>query len=79
VLSEVGYYWSGSTLARARRGLVARLERGGQLLLVHWTPIVADAPLTGDEVHESFLECGALRHLGGQRAVTYRLDLFERH
>jgi len=83
LVSEVGYYWSRDDLARARRLIVARLEHGGHLLLVHWTPYVPDYPLTGDEVHDSFLAYAAqagsgLRHLRGDRAAQYRLDLFER-
>lgn len=83
LLSEVGYYWSRDDLARVRDRVVARLEPQGQLLLVHWTPFVHDYPLTGDDVHDSFLAQAAqagsgLRHLHGSRADTYRLDLFER-
>jgi SAM-dependent methyltransferase len=81
VVSEVGYYWSAEDLRRARDLLLARLESAGHLLLVHWTPPVHDYPLTGDEVHAAFLEsvaAGALRHLGGGREATYRLDVFER-
>ncbi|GAB3861989.1 class I SAM-dependent methyltransferase [Hymenobacter terrigena] len=82
VLSEVGYYWSPADLARAADLFVAGLNPGGQLLLVHWTPPVHDYPLTGDDVHEFFLakttENGPLRHLGGQRHETYRLDLLEK-
>ncbi len=82
LLSEVGYYWSPADLARAAGQLVAGLQPGGQLLLVHWTPPVHDYPLTGDEVHEFFLaqaaETGPLRHLIGQRHATYRLDLLEK-
>ena len=80
VVSEVGYYWSWEDLNTARRGIVERLEEGGHLLLVHWTPFVEDYPLTGDEVHEDFLAHGApeLQHLSGQREELYRLDLFER-
>lgn len=79
LVSEVGYYWSRADLRAARRSIVEGLERGGQLLLVHWIPLVPDYPLTGDEVHEAFLERGGaeLRHLGGHRADRYRLDLFE--
>ncbi len=83
VLSEVGYYWSPADLARAADQLLAGLNSGGQLLLVHWTPRVHDYPLTGDEVHDFFLlkaaSGGPLRHLTGQRHETYRLDLFERN
>ena len=82
VLSEVGYYWSPADLARAADQLIAALNPGGQLLLVHWTPPVHDYPLTGDDVHQLFLSKaepgGPLRHLTSQRHETYRLDLLER-
>lgn len=80
LLSEVGYYWSWADLRRAIPRICAGLVSGGQLLLVHWTPTIDDAPLTGDEVHEEFLyhNGGLLDHLGGQRAETYRLDLLAR-
>jgi SAM-dependent methyltransferase len=80
LLSEVGYYWSPTDLARAADLMLAALATGGQLLLVHWTPVVPDYPQTGDEVHEFFLQkaspTGPLKHLHGHRAAKYRLDLF---
>lgn len=82
LLSEVGYYWSPPDLARAADQLLAALPPGGQLLLVHWTPVVPDYPQTGDEVHGFFLQKtqpgGPLRHLLGQRHDKYRLDLLEK-
>ena len=82
VLSEVGYYLALDDLKRARQQLVEHLERKGHLLLVHWTPFVHDYPLTGDQVHEQFLDiAGAekpLIHLLGQRMEKYRLDLFQK-
>ena len=82
VLSEVGYYWAAPDLARAANQLIAALRPSGQLLLVHWTPPVHDYPLTGDEVHEYFLEkavsAGPLQQLHGHRAAQYRLDLLAR-
>ena len=82
VVSEVGYYWSADDLARASQLLMAALQPGGQLLLVHWTPAVHDYPLTGDYVHEHFLaQTGKehmFRHLSAQRHETYRLDLLEK-
>ncbi len=81
-LCEVGYYWSAADLARAADRIVAGLQAGGQLLLVHWLPTVHDYPLTGDEVHEFFLgktqAGGPLRHLGGQRQEQYRLDVLDK-
>ncbi len=83
VVSEVGYYLAMPDLLKLRELTINRLAPAGQLLLVHWTPPVHDYPLTGDEVHEAFLESailprGPLRHLSGRREDKYRLDLFER-
>jgi len=80
LLSEVGYYLSRDDLRTAIPRICEGLVGGGQLLLVHWTPLIDDAPLTGDEVHEEFLHHngGLLDHLRGERAETYRLDLFAR-
>ena len=82
VLSEVGYYWCREDLEKAQRLMLRQLEPSGHLLLVHWTPYddYYDNPLSGDEVHESFLALPAsqLKHLKGDRADKYRLDLFER-
>lgn len=82
LMSEVGYYLSLTDLDRARQLLIDHLAPGGHLLLVHWTPFVPDYPLTGDQVHDFFLQLahpnGPLTHLTNQRADTYRLDLFQR-
>ena len=82
LVSEVGYYWSMDDLQKAQQLMIDHLQPGGQLLLVHWTPFVPDYPLTGDQVHKSFLEKTGegqpLRHLHGQREEKYRLDLFEK-
>jgi len=94
LLSEVGYYFSVLDLEATRNLIVEHLDSGGHLLLVHWTPFVRDYPLTGDEVHDAFLEISvnpaesqdsssttsesALKHLVHKRTEHYRLDLFER-
>ena len=83
LVSEVGYYLAMPDLLDLRARCLSRLVPGGHLLLVHWTPFVPDYPLTGDQVHESFLELATgaappLCHLLGSRQERYRLDLFER-
>lgn len=80
LLSEVGYYWSEGDLTLARERIIAGLEPGGHLLLVHWTESSPDYPLTGDRVHQKFLDRPGhlLAHLRGQRFDTFRLDLFAR-
>ncbi len=82
VLSEVGYYWTEKDLFHAQEEMLAHLQPQGQLLLVHWTPFVPDYPLTGDQVHDRFMdltgENDPLVHLLGSRTEKYRLDLFEK-
>ncbi len=81
LLSEVGYYLALPDLLDLRERCFNALSAGGHLLLVHWTVPVHDYPLTGDQVHDAFAELasdGRLRHLTGQRAEKYRLDLYER-
>ncbi|MDQ3549374.1 MAG: nodulation S family protein [Chloroflexota bacterium] len=82
LVSEVGYYWGWNGLATAQRLIIEHLEPRGHLLLVHWTPFVDDYPLTGDQVHQAFIDGATagngLRHLVSRRQETYRLDLFER-
>jgi SAM-dependent methyltransferase len=77
ILSEVGYYWSAEDLSKAQQLIIDHLASGGQLLLVHWTPFVPDYPLTGDQVHESFLKL-PLTHVYANRADKYRLDLLSK-
>jgi SAM-dependent methyltransferase len=80
LLSEVGYYWGWEDLKIAQQKILATLEPGGHLLLVHWILYAKDYPLSGDEVHDAFLKLSpsALKHQLGQRQEQYRLDLFER-
>lgn len=80
LVSEVGYYWCREDLQIAQQRILELLEIGGHLLLVHWLPRSPDYPLTGDEVHESFLNFmpQQLQHLQGTSNAQYRLDLFQR-
>jgi SAM-dependent methyltransferase len=80
LLSEVGYYWCPTDLQLAQHRMLELLEPGGNFLLVHWLPVSPDYPLTGDEVHDSFLELtpDRLRHSHAYRHEKYRLDLFEK-
>ncbi len=80
LLSEVGYYLSWDDLKKTQQLIIKHLHVGGHLLLIHWTLFAKDYPLTGDEVHDSFLQLTDthLQHLKGLREERYRLDLFER-
>ncbi|MGB3769364.1 MAG: SAM-dependent methyltransferase [Phormidesmis sp.] len=80
LVSEVGYYWSKKDLQTAQQKITDHLEPGGHLLLVHWTPYVESYPLTGDEVHDAFLQSVGTTYqsLVSRREERYRLDLLER-
>ncbi len=78
-MSEVGYYLSKTDLENAKEKIVNSLSPNGDLILVHWLPLVPDYPLTGDEVHDLFTEPDArLLHLYGKREEKYRMDVFSR-
>jgi SAM-dependent methyltransferase len=84
LLSEVGYFLIKEDLIIARDKMIKALSPKGHLLLVHWTPYVEEFPLTGDEVHEVFLESAGtektdpLLHISGKSEGQYRMDLFEK-
>jgi len=80
VLSEVGYYWSLDDLHRALNWIFAAMRSGGHVVLVHWTAVVADYPLTGDDVHETASRQAGARgwhHRLGQRQAHDCIDVFE--
>lgn len=83
LLSEVGYFLGWEDLQKLAELMIEHLEPGGQLLLVHWTPTVPEFPLTGDEVHDYFMNlCRQkkhLKHVLHQRHEKFRLDLFEKN
>jgi SAM-dependent methyltransferase len=80
VLSEVGYYWSWDDLHKAQNLIFDRLQPQGHLLLVHWIVDARVLPLTGDEVHDSFLELvpDRFKHIHSLTTDKYRLDLLEK-
>jgi SAM-dependent methyltransferase len=80
VLSEVGYYWCWDDLHTAQNLILDRLQPQGHLLLVHWIVDARVLPLTGNEVHDSFLELVPDRFTQIHSLTTdkYRLDLLEK-
>ncbi|AFY95342.1 SAM-dependent methyltransferase [Chamaesiphon minutus] len=80
VLSEVGYYWCWDDFYKAQNLMLDRLKPQGHLEIVHWIVDARVLPLTGDLVHDSFLELvpNRLAHLHSLTTDKYRLDLFEK-
>ena len=75
---EVGYYWSADDLLRTCHMVAQHQREGTDLLLVHWTPTVADYPQAGDTVHDTWLNQPWWHVLVSQRHASYRLDLLRR-
>jgi hypothetical protein len=78
VVSEVAYYWRMADLERAADKMAGMQARGGQLLLVHWTPLVKDYPITGDQVHDYWTSRPEWRTVRSMRQEQFRLDVLER-
>jgi len=78
ILSEVGYYLNLRDLATLAGLIRNHAAPRGQLLLVHWTPVVEDYPLTGDQVHEYFLSLPQWICKAQFKAPHYRIELLER-
>ena len=78
LVSEVAYYWQREDLERAATVLAAHQQAGSHLLLVHFTDLVPDYPLTGDQVHSAWLERPEWKPVNGHRCAHYRVDLLQR-
>ncbi len=77
LVSEVGYYLSALDLGRLRARCADATGPGAHLVLVHWTG-ETDYPLTGDAVHEAFLDDDRWTRVSGIREDAYQLDVLER-
>ena len=80
VVSEVGYYLAPDEWIGAIDKIGDRLNDGGDVILVHWTPFVHDYPQTGDQVHDAFARQTNhnFQHLNHAREPQYRLDVWRK-
>lgn len=79
ILSEVVFFWQRGDLERAANLLIERQSSGAHVILVHYTPPVADYQLTGDQAHEAWLARPEWRLLRQERRQSYRLDVLEKN
>ncbi len=79
VVSEVAYYFALPDLDRLIDRIASAQHAGADLLLVHFTPFVPDYPLTGDAVHERFLQRSEWTRLHESREERYRIDVLRRN
>ena len=77
VMSEVGYYLCMEDLLKTRALIEKQLNKEGILLLVHWIHFVVDYPISGDQVHECFLE-SSLKNLHSHSTKDYRVNVLQK-
>ncbi|MDB5071755.1 MAG: methyltransferase [Candidatus Eremiobacteraeota bacterium] len=75
---EAGFYFGPRDFARLKDAIAGALEPGGDIVLVHWTPLVDGHAQTADDVHDAFLSDPRFVPRLAARADTYRLDVLSR-
>jgi SAM-dependent methyltransferase len=75
---ELGFYFGPNDRRQIRDAIAEALFSGGDLVLVHWTPLVEGHAATADAVHEDFVHDARFVHRGDARGQTFRLDVCSR-
>ena len=80
MISEVAYYLSSDDWKQLVGKLYDILEVNGNIVLVHWLPVVDDYPQTGDEVHQNFEKVikNNMKNIFNSRAQNYRIDVWQK-
>ncbi|ATB42220.1 methyltransferase [Cystobacter fuscus] len=76
VLGEFGYYLDAKALLGVRERAVRSLAPEGVLVACHWRPPIAEAPLTGDEVHEVLGRARGLHRLARHEEEDFLLEMW---
>ncbi|MCZ2404369.1 bifunctional PIG-L family deacetylase/class I SAM-dependent methyltransferase [Paenarthrobacter sp. Z7-10] len=76
VLSEVGYYFTRSSLQEAVDRSVGALRHDGVLLACHWRHPIEGWPLDGDAVHGYLRQHPALKGIGFYKERDFVLEAF---
>ncbi len=74
VIGEFGYYLDAGELRLLRERAVQSLTPGGVLVACHWRHRIAEAPLTGDEVHAMLGEGEGLHRLSRLAEEDFLLE-----
>ncbi|MBB2900524.1 LmbE family N-acetylglucosaminyl deacetylase/SAM-dependent methyltransferase [Kineococcus radiotolerans] len=78
VLSEVAYYCDPPDLRDLLDRITASLTADGVVVACHWRHLVADHPLTGDEVHRELRTTPGLAVLAHHEEEDFLLDVLVR-
>ncbi|MGW9404329.1 PIG-L family deacetylase [Arthrobacter sp. NPDC055585] len=75
VISEIGYFLTPAQLRETVDRTAASLSPDGVLLLCHWRHPNEGWPLTGDDVHDAFLQGSGLERLSAHLEEDFRIDV----
>ena len=78
VLSEVLYYLDAAALEQVLALVADSLVVGGDLVAVHYRPVVEAHVQTGDEIHERLASCVSWEAITSTVDSDFRLDAFRR-
>jgi SAM-dependent methyltransferase len=78
VLSEIGYYFTDRKWAELTERIVEEMQPGATILAAHWTGHSADHQISGDRVHEIFMNHASLNIKLSERHEGFRLERMER-
>lgn len=79
VLSEIGYYFSATPLAKISNRCVNELAPSATVLACHWLGDSSDHVLHGDEVHDIIGRTMGLTHEWGERHQHFRIDRWRKN
>lgn len=78
VLSELGYYLGASDLNELIDRAHASLTEGGELIAVHWRPVIEACPLSAEQVHRQLQDQLRMTRLVSHHEADFLLDLWSR-
>ena len=80
LISEVAYYLSEEDWKKAIHKMYDMLPEKGEIVLVHWLPVVPDYPQTGDQVHYAFKKEmeSKMENVFKTRTDQYRIDIWRK-
>ena len=80
LISEVAYYLSEEDWKIAMHKIFDILTEKGEVVLVHWLPVVPDYPQTGEQVHYSFEKemASKMKNVFKDRTDKYRIDVWRK-
>ncbi|MDB6142104.1 MAG: NodS [Pseudomonas sp.] len=78
VLSELGYYLDADDLKVLIERALSSLSANGELIAVHWCPVIEGCPLNAEQVHRRLHNQLYMTRLVSHHETDFLLDLWSR-